>query len=205
MTIDPGARTRSGRHTATIVFVVGLTVLAMGCAGGPETMTPRGSTAVTAAPTPRGSAPPTLPASGGTGSIGPSPASVGPPTASLAAEGPPSASLAAEGGEPVTGQLGSFTWAGGGSDSPWLPGVPIHVGAGEPLTVALGDDIPVTEWTARRVPAGNQDGSGAVPLGSGAGPIAFAAPGAGRWSVQVIVRFAADQGDAAYYWNVEVR
>ena len=39
---------------------------------------------------------------------------------------PPAATLAVEGGDPVAGQLGSFTWNGGGSDSPWLPGAPTH-------------------------------------------------------------------------------
>ena len=39
---------------------------------------------------------------------------------------PPAATLAAEGGDPVAGQLGSYTWAGGGSDSPWLPGRTDH-------------------------------------------------------------------------------
>ena len=48
---------------------------------------------------------------------------------------PPAASLAVEGGDPVTGQLGTFTWGDGGSDSPWLPGAPIAVGTGEQLTV----------------------------------------------------------------------
>ena len=68
---------------------------------------------------------------------------------------PPDASLAAEGGDPVPGQLGTFTWAGGGSDSPWLPGTPITVGAGESLTVTLdgGDDrvaATVTSCAGRR-------------------------------------------------------
>ena len=31
---------------------------------------------------------------------------------------PPAASLSVEGGDPVVGQLGSFTWNGGGSDGP---------------------------------------------------------------------------------------
>jgi hypothetical protein len=155
MITDRGARTRSGRHTAMVVFVVASTLLVMGCAGRLAATTPSVSTSDTAAATPRGSAPTTSPPRRGAVSIGRSiPASAEPPAASLAAEG----------GEPVTGQLGSFTWHGAGSDSPWLPGAPVHVGDGEPLTVVLADDIPVTEWTARRV-----------------------------------------QGDAAYYWEVDVR
>ena len=57
-------------------------------------------------------------------------------TASPSATEPPAATLAVEGGDPVTGQLGTFTWGDGGSDSPWLPGSPIAVGTGEHLTVS---------------------------------------------------------------------
>ena len=118
---------------------------------------------------------------------------------------PPTASLAVEGGDPVVGQLGSFTWADGGSDSPWLPGTPMRAGAREPMTVAIGDGVSVAEWTARRVPAGTTNGAGAVGLGAGGAPVAFAAPGPGTWSVQVTVRFAADLGSATYYWLLTVR
>jgi hypothetical protein len=106
-----------------------------------------------------------------------------------------------EGGDPVVGQLGSYTWADGGSDSPWLPGTPISAGAGEPLTVTIGDGVAIAGWTARRVPAGATNGTGAVGLGAGGTPVTFAAPGRGTWSVQVAVVFAADLGSAAYYWR----
>ena len=119
---------------------------------------------------------------------------------------PPSATLAADGGDPAVGQLGSYTWLDGGSDSPWLPGTPLAVGAGEPLTVAIGGGVAVADWSARRVTAGRTDGSGAIALGGAAGPpVAFAAPAAGTWSVQVTVRFANDLGSAAYYWRLTVR
>jgi hypothetical protein len=67
----------------------------------------------------------------------PSPAPSPSVNASLAAAEPPAATLAVEGGDPVTGQLGTFTWGDGGSDSPWLPGSPIAVGTGEQLTVTI--------------------------------------------------------------------
>jgi hypothetical protein len=118
---------------------------------------------------------------------------------------PPSASLAAEGGDAVVGQLGSYTWLDGGSDSPWLPGAPISVGALEPLTVAIGGGVPVADWSARRAPAGSATGAGAVALGGGGPPVAFTAPGPGTWSVQLIVRFAGDLGSATYYWQLAVR
>jgi hypothetical protein len=117
---------------------------------------------------------------------------------------PPPAALAAEGGDPVEGELGSFTWADGGSDSPWLRGSPITVGSGERLTVSIAG-VEVSGWSASRVPGGTDNGFGAVPLGSGAAPISFTAPGPGSWSIQVIVQFAGDLGSATYYWQLTVR
>ena len=125
--------------------------------------------------------------------------------ASSPAAGPPQATLAAEGADPVIGQLGSFTWADGGSDSPWLPGTPVTVGAGEPLTVELRDGVAIASWTARQAPAGTTDGAGAVGLGGGPAPATFTAPAPGSWSVQVDVTFADDLGTAVYYWQVTVR
>ena len=111
-----------------------------------------------------------------------------------------------EGGDPVAGSLGSFTWGDGGSDSPWLPGASITVGAGESLTVRLPDDAPVQDWVAKRVAAGTLDGAGAISLANGAAaPITFRAPAPGAWSVQVDVTFGDDLGSAAYYWAVTVR
>ena len=147
------------------------------------------------------------------GSGGPGASATPPPTeatttpsavASAASE-PPAAALAVEGGDPVTGQLGSFTWGDGGSDSPWLPGSPIAVGAGERLTVTLADGVGAATWSAKRVPAGTTDGSAAVGLGTGGPPIAFGAPEPGAWSVQVTVDFDGGLGSASYYWLVTVR
>ena len=118
---------------------------------------------------------------------------------------PPPASLAAEGGDPVTGTLGSFTWNNGGSDSPWVPGARIHVGAGELLTVTVAGAVGVAKWTAQRVPAGATDGAGAVGLGEGTGTITFQAPPPGAWSAQITVRFAGDLGSAVYYWRLDVK
>ena len=128
-----------------------------------------------------------------------------PSTPSGATTEPPPASLAAEGGDPVAGQLGSFTWGDGGSDSPWLAGTPGAVGSGEPLTVTIADGTGVAAWSARRVPAGTTDGSHAVALGSGDARIAFPAPGPGSWSVQLMVQFADNLGSATYYWQLAVR
>lgn len=159
---------------------------------------------------PSASVDPTAPARSPTGSIPagteqPTAAGIGSPVTSAAA-GPPTASLGAEGGDRVVGQLGSFTWKGAGSDSPWLPGSPIRVGSGEPLTVTITGSPSIGSWTARRIPAGATDGNGAIAMGSGEGdPIGFLAPDSGRWSIVVDVRFAAGSDAAAYSWLLDVR
>ena len=138
---------------------------------------------------------------GGRITVAASPAAASP----AASTEPPAATLAVDGGDAVTGQLGTFTWGDGGSDSPWLPGSPITVGTGEQLTVTIGDRVGVATWSARRVPAGTTDGSGAVGLGTDGPPIDFGAPEAGSWSVQVTVDFDRGLGSASYYWLVTVR
>lgn len=113
---------------------------------------------------------------------------------------PPAASLAAEGGDPVLGQLGSYVWADGGSDSPWLQGTPITVGAAEPLAMVVRPGVRIATWAARMVPAGASSPAGAVSLGEGTGSPRFEAPGPGAWTVTVQVRFADELGSAAYFW-----
>ena len=120
-------------------------------------------------------------------------------------DGPPEAVLAAEGGDPVKGQLGTFVWFETGSDSPWLPGAPLAVGTGEPLTVTLVPDGAIRQWTARSVPAGAQGPAGATTLGRGTGRLAFDAPEVGIWTVEVVVEFAGGIGNASYFWRLEVQ
>ena len=126
-------------------------------------------------------------------------------TASPSTTEPPAASLAVEGGDPVTGRLGTFTWGDGGSDSPWLPGSPIAVGTSERLSVSIEGRVAVATWSAKRIPEDAVGGSGATGLGTGGPPIAFDAPEAGSWSVQVTVDFDGGLGSATYYWLVTVR
>ncbi|HSL75557.1 MAG TPA: hypothetical protein VK867_01340 [Candidatus Limnocylindrales bacterium] len=120
------------------------------------------------------------------------------------ADMPPDASLAAEGGDPVTGQLGTYTWRDGGSDSPWLPGARMTAGAGEPLTMTLEPAATLESWRARLVPATADGPAGAVVLGQGSGPLVFTAPAPGEWTVEVAVVFADALGDASYFWRLEV-
>lgn len=118
---------------------------------------------------------------------------------------PPAASIAVEGGDPVIGQLGTFTWENGGSGAPWLDGSAMHVGPGERFALTLADPLEIAEWSVSRVIPGNRDGTGALAMDEGSGwPVLFDAPPSGAWSVQVKVRFANDLGDALYYWMIAV-
>ena len=101
-------------------------------------------------------------------------ASATPPAASALATprvgDPPVASLRVEGGDPVVGQLGTYSWAGGGSSSPWLPGAPIAVGAEETLIVTMDQPFIVTAWTAQARPGrgpGRCPGRRSSPRASG--------------------------------------
>jgi hypothetical protein len=127
------------------------------------------------------------------------------PTPVAPAGGPPAARLAAEGGDPVAGQLGTYVWRNEGSDSPWLPGAPISVGASEPLTVTFDQVIGVQSWRARMVPSDATGPAGASQLGQGGGEPRFGAPAPGAWTVEVHVEFEASLGDASYFWRLEVR
>jgi hypothetical protein len=193
---------RSMTHSAIRRSVWALLVAAslVACTAGPEVSTgvsDAPTSVVTESATP---SPTVVPTASATASPTATAASSAP-----SATAPPAANLSVEGGDPVTGQLGSFTWIGGGSDSPWLPGSPIAVGGGERLTVVLAGGVAVADWSARRVKAGTTDGSGAVGLGHGGPPMTFGAPPAGRWSVQVTVGFAGGIGSATYYWEIAVR
>src|SRR6266576_2728071 len=118
---------------APVLLAVVLVGTIMAACGGAA---PIGSTAVSTGPSRPG---PTIEPIGsttpGTGTPAPTvaasadPAPTGGAGQSVAAGQPPSAALAADGGDPVVGQLGTYTWLDGGSDSPWLPGTTIAVGA----------------------------------------------------------------------------
>ncbi len=171
------------RLTLTVVIGIVIAVLAVGC---------------------RSSVPPASEVGSWTGSASATaPPSVAPSASPEPLDAPPAATLAAEGGDPVVGQLGSYTWGDGGSDSPWLPGAPITVGLGEPLSVALAGDAAVATW---RVQARSSTDDGAVfAVADGDGDIAFSAPDVGTWSVAVTVSFRASSNTATYYWEVQVR
>jgi hypothetical protein len=178
---------RSLAHPLAVVVAL-IVVVVTGCGGGtaPSTAMSTGSPTSSARP----STPPPVASAVG-------------PSATATSALPPDASLSAEGGDPVVGQLGSFTWGNGGSDSPWLPGAPIAVGAGEPLAVTLGDATPIGTWSAVRAPADSKTGAGATDAGEGSGVIAFTIDRPGRWTVAVTIGFLAG-GSATWYWQLEV-
>ncbi|MEO6207556.1 MAG: hypothetical protein ABIP77_06345 [Candidatus Limnocylindrales bacterium] len=128
------------------------------------------------------------------------------PASTLAGiDSPPDALLAAEGGDPVMGQLGTNSWKNGGSDAPWLRGAPISVGAGEPLALTFLPGFDVASWRTWYVPADSDGQSGGPSLGEGVGQPAFRAPEAGTWTVVVTVTFREENGQADYYWRLDVR
>ena len=117
---------------------------------------------------------------------------------------PPAARLTVEGGDPVEGQLGTYTWANGGSDSPWLPGAPIAAATGEPLTVAFDPPVGVAAWRALIVPAGADGPAGGRVIGEGSGTPRVEAPEPGSWTLEIQVTFAASMGAASYAWALTV-
>jgi hypothetical protein len=125
-------------------------------------------------------------------------------TAGPVTTGPPAAIASVEGGDPVAAQLGTYTWAETGSDSPWLPGAPITVGAGEILSIEFDPPVAVESWAARYVPSGQDGPDGAVALGQGPPPASFDVPPPGTWTVGLAVVFADGQGSASYAWSVAV-
>lgn len=136
----------------------------------------------------------------------PSPSPMGGPgTPEASIPQPPAASIAVEGGDAVVGELGSFAWQNSGSDSPWLDGNPIRIGTGESLTLTLSQPVGIESWTATLVAQSGVGTATPVGLGEGTGgPVTFAAPPAGTWSVNVNVWFVDNLGSASYYWLVEV-
>ena len=126
-------------------------------------------------------------------------------TAPAGVDGPPVALASVEGGDPVQGRLGTYTWAGTGSDAPWLQGAPLSVGAGEVLGVAFDPHVGVSSWSARFVPLGRDGPAGGQSLGEGRAPIRIGVPPPGAWTILLSVVFGDGLGTANYAWAVTVR
>jgi hypothetical protein len=188
---------RAGVARRLVVGGVLLAGVVAGCVA-PPAASPSDASApsVTIAPIPS-----TPPAAATTDPPTPTPAPAG--TARPGIEVPPLADLAVDGGDPVAGQLGTYIWGSGGSDSPWLPGAPIRAATGEVLTVSLEPDLRVSGWSALLAPAAAGDGTGATPVGAGAGPLDVTAPGSGTWTLAVTIDVG-DRGTATWFWRLEV-
>lgn len=141
----------------------------------------------------------------------PEPASATPPTteppatAAAVPSAPPEAAIAAEGGDPVVGRLGTYTWGETGSDAPWLPGSPVAVGAGEPLTIGFEPSLDVERWSLTLHEPDAMGPEGGIPLADGAGSPTAAAPASGAYTLLLEVRFAGGLGAAVYAWRLDVR
>ena len=141
----------------------------------------------------------------------PSPATAAPSDpASADPAAPPDALLTIDGAPAVAGELGSYTYLGRGSDSPWLPAAmlrPVEVGAGGRLVVRLATGEPIAGGSARVARAGDTQGSRTEPLGLSQEQqeVVIVGPGPGSWVLAVELDYADDAGSGLYFWRLEVR
>lgn len=119
---------------------------------------------------------------------------------------PPDAFLAGPTGGPVAGALGSYSWDGLVSDSPWIvPPMASPLDPARRLRVRLRGGPAVSRWTARwaRVRNGEAGTPRLAAMGAGTPLTIDGPPGPGGWSLQVDVRFDGG-GRATWYWRVRV-
>ncbi len=135
----------------------------------------------------------------------PSPSATSGPTSS-SMPAPPAALLAGAAGEPVAGDLGTFSWDGLVSDAPWIVGsARDSATAGAALAVRFDPTLAVFSWRARWATVAKGQPGTPVAGGSGGDPaINLAAPGdAGTWSLQLSVTFSPERS-ATWYWQIRV-
>ena len=120
---------------------------------------------------------------------------------------PPLAVLTVPNRPPVEGAVGSYSWDGFASDSPWIPGDgPVLVAPDIVAHVRLPAGVEVSEWSARYAPldgATVDDTTVTLQQIGASAEIDFPAPPAGSWSVQLEVRYVG-HGSATYYWRFDV-
>jgi hypothetical protein len=155
----------------------------------------------TASPTPSPGRSATTPAASPSVAPTQSGGSPDPAPSEQAPEAPPEARLTS-GGVTVAGAVGTFTWDGVVSDSPWLPGSDVRAGPGETLRIDLAGASPL-RWSALIAPGGSR-GVGAADAGSGAASPTLKAPTSrGTWELAVKAIFAA--GEVRYHWRLTVQ
>jgi hypothetical protein len=111
---------------------------------------------------------------------------------------PPVARLTVAPAPGTAGALGSYTWLGSGSDSPWLPGAPVSLPRGRTAAVTFEPPVPVVSWRARRATAAG-DAPGLVAQG-GAGSIEFVVPDSAT-TIELAVDYG-PAGSVTWYWAV---
>jgi hypothetical protein len=119
---------------------------------------------------------------------------------------PPRAILVGGADGPETGDLGTFSWDGLVSDSPWIvqrAGSPVTPGTR--LRVRFDPRLEPRAWIARWAPIRHGEAGSPQDAGSGdGGRVAVEAPmEAGPWSLQLDATFA-DGRRAVWYWRLGV-
>lgn len=121
-------------------------------------------------------------------------------------DAPPAAMLVGSTGAAAPGVLGTFSWGGLASDSPWIVAASAGgVRAVDRLAVTLPPDAAPAAWQARWAPVTSGQAGMPVDGGSGSGaPIRLSPPVMpGAWSLQLTARFGVGRS-ATWYWRVEV-
>jgi hypothetical protein len=135
----------------------------------------------------------------------PSPSPSPSPVIETPAPLPPDAILSLDGGASSVGELGTYTWLSSGSDGPWLPGTPVRVAPGGAVSVSLEPPVAIAAWSIKLAkPSGTDIGARQIAAGTGTVPIAFTVP-AQAGTISLYVQFAADAGDATYFWALSPR
>jgi hypothetical protein len=127
-----------------------------------------------------------------------SPSSIAEATVEASPAQPPVAWLSVPPAPRTAGALGSYTWLGAGSDSPWLPGAAVSLPRGATASVTFEPPVPAASWRVRRG-TGPDEVLKLVAQG-GAGPIQFVVPDA-----PTTIELAVDYGSAGsviWYWAV---
>jgi hypothetical protein len=179
-------------HAATVrATVLAVLLVTLAACGSVAPATPRAEATAPTAPTaPPASEPASQPAA---------------PTPIPDAQ-PPDALLVGVAAGPVAGDLGTFTWAGLTSDSPWVVGrAGGSADAGATLAVEFRPDVGEATWvtTWARLAGGEAQQPDDVS-DPATGPVRVTLPAEpGTWSLQLFARFGSGR-DAAWYWRVEV-
>ncbi|MFL5680162.1 MAG: hypothetical protein ACJ77B_06125 [Chloroflexota bacterium] len=131
----------------------------------------------------------------------PSSAAPAPASADATPQQPPAAALTIGSRPAVAGSIGTYVFAGAGSDAPWLPGVALPVGNGGNAVVRLVPDVGSGAWHVKRAAADDKDGSTARTIASGSGLIAFKVDAVAA-TIMLDVEYTGGQGNGTYFWRV---